>query len=93
MLESATVTLKYQEFKELVDKASKAEKLEKENLKLEEEIENRDERKSLDKIINILVDATHLAKTIKEKQKHITECIEIYCNTFDIPIEMITEDN
>lgn len=93
MLESATVTLKYQEFKELVDKANEVEKLEKEILKLEEELENRDERKSLDKIINILVDATNLSKTMKAKQKHITECIEIYCNTFNIPIEMITEDN
>ncbi|UZQ49833.1 hypothetical protein [Clostridium kluyveri] len=86
MLDTATVTLPYIEFKELVDRANRAEKQEKEILKLEEEIENRDERKALDSIIDILFKAND-SKTAKEKQAHIRECMEVYCNTFNISIE------
>ncbi|WP_368490760.1 hypothetical protein [Clostridium sp. BJN0013] len=86
MLDTATVTLSYKEFKELVDKANRAEKQEKEILKLEEEIENRDERKALDSIVDILFKAND-SKTAKEKQAYIRECLEIYCKTFDISLE------
>ncbi|WP_373844381.1 hypothetical protein [Clostridium sp.] len=86
MLDTATVTLSYKEFKELVNKASRAEKQDKEILKLEEKLENRDERKALDSIVEVLFKAND-SKTTKQKQAYIRECLEIYCNTFNIPIE------
>ena len=76
----------YKEFKELVNKASRAEKQDKEILKLEEKLENRDERKALDSIVEVLFKAND-SKTTKQKQAYIRECLEIYCNTFNIPIE------
>ncbi|MFL0197307.1 hypothetical protein ACJDU8_17330 [Clostridium sp. WILCCON 0269] len=86
MLDTATVTMSYKEFKELVDKANMAEKQDKKILKLEKELENRDERKALDSISDILLDANDSA-TAKGKQVYIRKCLEIYCNTFDIPIK------
>lgn len=86
MLESAKVTLDYKEFKELLDKADMSEMLDKENLRLEKELEDRNERKVLDEISDILIEASN-CKTLKGKQTYIEKCIEAYCKTFNIPIK------
>lgn len=87
MLDTATVTLSYKEFKELVDKAEAADLKEK---IVEELIQEREEGKpikALDKIIDLLSSAFE-AKS-KDKQDYILKCIEYYCNAFDIPVKEI----
>ncbi|WP_123053125.1 hypothetical protein [Clostridium sp. JN-1] len=93
MLESAKVTLSYKELKELVDKADMSETLDKENLRLEKELEDKTERKAPDKVLDILVKASN-CKTLKGKQTYIEKCIEIYCKFFNIPMKelLISEE-
>lgn len=85
MLESATVTLSYKEFKDLVDKAELAEEKEKIIDKLIEEREEGKPIKALDTIIDFLSNAFD-AKA-KDKQEYIKKAIECYCNTFGIPVK------
>lgn len=85
MLDNATVTLSYKEFKVLVDKAELAEENEKGIEKLIKEREEGKPIKALDTIVNLLTSAFE-AKG-KDKQEYIKKGIECYCNTFDIPIK------
>ncbi|WP_368488343.1 hypothetical protein [Clostridium sp. BJN0013] len=86
MLDTATVTLSYSEFKNLAYKAKDTERSEKTILELEKELENRPERKALDDISDVLIKATN-SKTMKEKQACIKESLEIYCKTFDTSMD------
>ncbi|APM37344.1 hypothetical protein [Clostridium kluyveri] len=86
MLDTATVTLSYKEFQELINKNNEAECYRQKVHALRKKLESRDERKALDSIVDILFKAND-SKTAKEKQAYIRECLEIYCKTFDISIE------
>ncbi len=92
MLDNAKITMDYKELKLLIDTAEEGKKYMKRCLELQKILEDKTERKVLDAICDILINATHSAKATKEKQKCITECIELYCNTFEIPIGELTED-
>ncbi|MBU3208541.1 hypothetical protein KPL28_02690 [Clostridium algidicarnis] len=86
MLESATVTLGYKEFKSLVDKSERLRRNEK---LIEDFIKEREDKKAvkaLDNILDLLIEASE-CKTSKDKQGFILNCIEIYSTTFDIPLE------
>lgn len=91
MLESATVTLKYSEFKELNDRIEELKKSEKMLDEFLQEREEKKEVKAMDKMIDLLADAND-AKTLKKKQELIIKSIEVYCNTFDIPIEEFVKE-
>lgn len=87
MLDTATVTLSYKEFKELVDKTELVGEKEKIIKELIEEREEGKPIKALDTIIDLLSSAFE-AKA-KDKQEYILKCIECYCNAFNIPAKEI----
>lgn len=91
MLESATVTLKYSDFKELTDQVEELKESEKMLDEFLQEKEEQKEVKAMDEIVDLLTDANE-AKTLKKKQELIIKCIEVYCNTFDIPIEEFVKE-
>lgn len=87
MLESAKVTLDYNEFKTLVSVAEKVSKYEKDILILEESIEDSKERRCLDNIFEILIKAYETKD--KSKQELILKAIASYCTIFNIPLEEV----
>ena len=89
MLDSATVTLSYKEFKHLVDEAEESKLKDKDILNLEEMLESREERKCLDNVFDNLVKA-YGAKG-KGKQELILESIKECCETFNISIEQLID--
>lgn len=85
-LESATVTLNYKEFKDLVDKAEQLEEKEELIKDFIKEKEDKKEIEALDNISDLLIQASE-CKTSRDKQNLIVQCIEMYSTTFDIPLE------
>jgi len=95
MLESATVTMSYGELQGLIDtlkeyEARIGEIKDIQNM-TEEDFEADPFRKALDTIFDLLEKASKLTKA-NEKQYFIYASMEMYCNTFGIPIKELLED-
>lgn len=95
MLERATVTMPYNELKELVDKNKEyKEKLRKvkdiENMK-DEEFDADPFKKGLDEIFDLLEKASKQTRA-NEKQYFIYKSMKTYCDIFQIPIKELLED-
>jgi hypothetical protein len=86
MLDTATVTLSYNEFESLMREARVGKHSEETILELEKKLENKTERKALDDISDVLIKANN-SKTLKEKQVCIKEALGIYCKTFDMSMD------
>ncbi|WP_373205224.1 hypothetical protein [Clostridium tertium] len=86
MLGSATVTLSYKEFNEIVEEKEKlAELINKYKMSYDEFEENK-YVKALDKIEQYLCEAKE-CESIKEMREFIKLSIEEYCKAFNIPKE------
>lgn len=88
MLDKATVTMQYNELKEIIDENTKLKNQINEIKRIEnmtdEEFEKNPLRKGLDKIFDLLEEASKYTKAV-EKQHFIYRAMEEYCKAFNIP--------
>lgn len=86
MLESATVTLSYKEFNEIVEEKEKLAELVNKYRMSDEEFEENKYKNALDEIEQYL-SKTKECKSMKEIREFIKLSIEEYCKAFNIPKE------
>lgn len=95
MFKEATVTVSYAEFQKIVNECEEYKKRLNEINKIQdmtdEEFEANPLKKGLDKIFDLLEEASKFT-IAKEKQYFIRKSMEEYCNTFEIPINELLED-
>jgi methionyl-tRNA synthetase len=88
MLDKATVTMQYNELKEIIDENTKLKNQINEIKRIEnmidEEFEKNPLKKGLDKIFDLLEEANKYTKAV-EKQHFIYRAMEEYCNALNIP--------
>jgi hypothetical protein len=95
LLQTATVTLPYKDFQEILDKNKEYEELFKKIKSIEtmkkEKFNNDPFVKLLDEISNLLDTASKTSKA-NEKQYYIYQCLSRYCEVFKISKPEFLED-